>query len=251
MEETINIAIPLCLPVKERYSLPRCPGVYKIVNPNGEVYIGGTTNVFKRYGQYSGDSFKGQPRLLSSFQKYGKANHIFSLIEECPKEKLREIERKWSLAYNVIADGLNYDITGDGAQKLIRHPDVLRRIGLGHKGKPIHPNCQKAIIKAVKGKKQSPEHIEKRKMFGEKNPMFGKTGYWKGKHIPKYVIDKLRESRRRFGSKNSHARKVINIETGEIYGCVKDILPLVGLKYRTLLAQLQGRNKNSTKFKYL
>lgn len=29
---------------------------------------------------------------------------------------------------------------------------------------------------ATKGKKQSPEHIHKRKMFGEKNPMYGKSG---------------------------------------------------------------------------
>ena len=29
---------------------------------------------------------------------------------------------------------------------------------------------------ATKGKKQSPEHIEKRKMFGENNSMYGKTG---------------------------------------------------------------------------
>ena len=241
-----------CEPVKDRQDIPRGCAVYKIENPIGEIYVGGSTNAFKRYGQYSGNSFKGQPKLFASFEKYGKEKHTFEVIEECEKSDLHKRERYWSLFYDVIEKGLNLDITGDGENPVIRDKDVLRRIGDGHRGKPPHPNALAAFLKMITGKKQSPEHIEKRKMWGEKNPMYGKPGYWKGKKIPEHVKEKLREANKdKFLGKNNNAKKVIDITTGEIYDCAKRVALMLGIKYKTFLAQLQGRNKNKTNFRYL
>ena len=239
----------LCEPLFERCFLRREPAVYKIINPLGEVYIGGTKNVFKRYGQYSGDSFKGQPKLLKSFDIHVKCNHIFEVIEYCTEEDLHSRERYWSLHFDVISKGLNLEVTGDNNHRMIVSDDVRQRIGLGHKGKPMHPNTREALILSVKGKKQTADHLEKRKMFGVKNPMYGKTGYWKWKKIPEHVRQALLNVNRSL-EHNGRAKKVINIKTGEIFPCAKAVLP-EGMKYSTFKSQLQGRNPNNTDFRYL
>lgn len=242
--------IALCEPIQNRSSILRKPAIYKITNPLGEIYIGGSSNVFNRYGQYSSNSFNGQRKLLNSFLQYGKSSHIFEVIEYCEKEELHRKERYWSLHYDVIEKGLNLDITGDEEHKLTRSSEVKKKIGDSHRGKPIHPNTIKAIIASVKGKKQSKEHIEKRKMFGEKNPMYGKTGFWKGKSMLPHVKLALSKVDRSLG-KNGRAKKVIDITNGKIYDSAKELLPIVGMKYSAFRAQLQGRNKNVTNFRYL
>lgn len=74
---------------------------------------------------------------------------------------------------------------------------------------------------ATKGKKQKPEHIEKRKMLGEKNPMFGKTGELN----PMY--GKKGELSPHFGKKHSE-------ET-----CRKKRMSLIGRSYE----ELHGKEK--------
>jgi hypothetical protein len=52
------------------------------------------------------------------------------------------------------------------------------------------------------------------------------------------------------GKNNPSARKLINIETGEIFDTIKEVLPLVNLKRTTFQAMLSNANPNKTKFKY-
>lgn len=254
MKELIEIqsklkAHYLCEPPDKRSFLLPKPAIYKITNPKGQSYIGATSNASKRYGQYSGMSFKGQRKLSESFTTYGKGCHTFEIVEYCDKEKLPERERYWTIEYDSVENGLNLDVPRDENHKLIRSKETLEMIGRANKGKILPQHVKDAIIRAVKGKKQSQEHINKRKLFGEKNPMFGKEGYWKGKKIPEHVRQSLLSVDRTFG-KNGRAKKVINVITGEIFDSAKRALP-EGMKYSTFKAQLQGKNPNTTSFKYL
>jgi hypothetical protein len=52
------------------------------------------------------------------------------------------------------------------------------------------------------------------------------------------------------GGKNPSARKVINTETNYVYGTVSDAANDFGLKRTTLIAMLNGQNKNKTTLKY-
>ena len=52
------------------------------------------------------------------------------------------------------------------------------------------------------------------------------------------------------GVNNPAARKIINIETGEIFGTIKEVLLLLDLKRSTFQAMLNNQNPNKTKFKY-
>lgn len=92
-------------------------GIYKITNPEGEIYIGKSINIFKRWEHYKGFHHKTQPLLFNSFKKYGWVNHKFEILEECSKSLLTERERYYIKLYNVVEEGLNYDLTGKTGPK--------------------------------------------------------------------------------------------------------------------------------------
>lgn len=52
------------------------------------------------------------------------------------------------------------------------------------------------------------------------------------------------------GGKNPSAKKVIHIETGVIYDCIKDASIALKIKHYTLYNSLSGRLVNKTKLKY-
>lgn len=98
---------------------------------------------------------------------------------------------------------------------------------------------------SMKGKKQTQEHINKRKLMGENNPAYGKA-YFKGhKHTDKTkeILSKQRKGKGLLGD-NPNSKKVIDNETGIIYDSAKEVSNKFGIKYKTLIARLQGRNKS-------
>ena len=70
-----------------------------------------------------------------------------------------------------------------------------------------------------------------------------------GKKSAKETIVKL--SSINSGHRNSMARKVINLETSEIYKCAKEAALLINVKENTFRQWLRGERKNKTNFKYL
>ncbi len=80
-------------------------------------------------------------------------------------------------------------------------------------------------------------------MSGNKNPNYQNP--WK--HT---IISKNKLSEKVKGKNNPNAKKVINIETGIIYGCVKEVADLFNIYYLTLINNLSGKSKNKTQFRY-
>ena len=93
-------------------------GIYKIVNPNGKLYIGQSTNVEKRWRTYKTLHCKGQIKLYNSLKKHGFENHKFEIIEECDVNMLDKREIYWGEYYDVLGEmGLNCRL-GNGKGKL-------------------------------------------------------------------------------------------------------------------------------------
>ena len=57
-------------------------------------------------------------------------------------------------------------------------------------------------------------------------------------------------SKSQVGIKNPSARKIINIETGEVFDTIKEVVEKIGIKRTTFQAMLNGQNPNKTKFIY-
>lgn len=223
-------------------------GVYAIINPVDQIYIGSTSSFTRRFYQYKGLYEKSQKKLYESFLKYGVDNHQFLIIEYCDTSIMRERERYWGEHFDSINDktGLN-DVLPYG----LYSNNIRRKIGDKHRGKKLSNEQKEALLNSIRGKKQSEEHIAKRKMFGEKNPAFGKA-YFKGRHHSKETKAKLSADRKGKGllGDNHNAKKVIDTETGRIYLSAKEVAIIFKINYSTIKSWLQGRNNNN-RFKYI
>ena len=87
-------------------------GIYKITNPEGQIYVGQSSNITKRFADYKGHHCKGQLMLYYSLKKYGWFYHTFEVIEECNDDQLNEQEQYWINYYNCVLNGLNQNIGG-------------------------------------------------------------------------------------------------------------------------------------------
>lgn len=69
-------------------------GVYMVVNPLNQVYIGASKNLKNRTKCYTSMNNPLCDRPISmSIKKYGKDAHTVTILEECPPRKLSETEK--------------------------------------------------------------------------------------------------------------------------------------------------------------
>lgn len=174
-------------------------GIYKIISPNGNIYIGQSSNIKKRFNSYKNLKCKLQFKLYNSFIKYGVENHKFEIICECEKIKLDYLEKFYIKKFNTFntKHGLNLKEGGNTSSLSEESKDKIR--------------------KANTGKKQSIETIEKRrlKMTGENHPMFGKkqSDEWKKKRVYNMKLSGVM-----FGKKHTEETKdkLRKINTGKV-----------------------------------
>lgn len=228
-------------------------GVYKITNPNNQIYIGSSKDIQRRFNQYKYLRENEQHKVRNSIIKYGYENHKFEVIEECKIEDVLIKERYYCLLYNVLDRvNLNLKIPKNGENSKCYSKEVLEKMSKIHKGKKLTDEHKNILISSIKGKKQTKEHINKRKMYGENNPAWGKS-YFKGKkHTEK---TKIHLSKKRIGlgllGENNNAKKVIDIITYKIYDSAKEVSIIYNINYSTLKAYLNNKLINKTNFKYL
>lgn len=86
-------------------------GIYYIQNQvNKKYYVGQSIDIFYRWGEHTRELNKnehGNDHLQASWNKYGKENFKFSIIEECKKEELDSRERYWVKHYDSFCNGYN------------------------------------------------------------------------------------------------------------------------------------------------
>ena len=87
-------------------------GIYKITRlKTGEIYIGKSTDVKKRWTEHCKTAFGvgsiAHSILHTTMKKDGIENFTFELLEEVPKDKLTEREKYWITFYDSKSYGLN------------------------------------------------------------------------------------------------------------------------------------------------
>ena len=186
-------------------------GIYKITSPSNRIYIGQSINIETRFSRYKSKDCKSQTILYNSFVKYGVENHKFEIITLCYEEQLNEFERDFQEAYNVIGkNGLNCMLT----KTTDKSGQVSESFRQKHIGKIITDEAKIKMRNAKLGGKLSKEH-------------------------------KLKLSLNNAGS-----RKVINIETGEIFKTILDAADENNMKRSTLTHKLLGTRTNNTNLRY-
>jgi group I intron endonuclease len=143
-------------------------GIYKIENiVNGKFYIGSAVHFSNR----KSDHFRRlklnihkNTHLQNSYNKYGKKNFVMTLIEKCEKEEL-------PLREQYYIDSLNPDYNictkVEGRWGLTHTKEVKNKISSSvkkyHQKVGHSEETKRKISKSLKGRKHSPETIEKRR----------------------------------------------------------------------------------------
>lgn len=183
-------------------------GIYGIFNEvNGKVYIGSTVNkrgFNARWGRHKkelNDNLHINIHLQRAWNKYGKDNFRFAILEECSEDSLIRQEQAWIDCYNSQDYRFGYNIRDAGSQghlseetknkirlKMLgrkfskeshdkmsksaignkkwlgKHhsKESIQKISTGNLGKKRSEETCRKIGLAKLGKRQSPEHIQKR-----------------------------------------------------------------------------------------
>ncbi len=181
-------------------------GIYKIINLiNGKIYIGKTFDSFSNRfcaHRHKLKYNKHENRYLqNSFNKYGKDNFSFEVIEVIDNlDFLAKREKYWIEYYNTYNRQYGYNITIINNDLSYIHPIETRiRISKSNKGKKHTEEAKLKMSLAHKGIKPS---VETRKKWSEQRK--GRKGYWTGKTMSEKHKNKLSEKRK--GEDNANAK---------------------------------------------
>lgn len=139
--------------------------IYKLISPNGKVYVGQTINKKQRKYHYNSKCFKKQIKLWNNVQKYNwNPGKTFEIIEEvlCGENKcyLNEREKYWIQHFDSFKNGLNSNEGGEGNIGYKVSKETKNKISNYHKNKPPMSDETKEKLRQVN--------------LGNKNPMYGK-----------------------------------------------------------------------------
>lgn len=214
-------------------------GIYKITNKiNGKTYVGQSIDIKRRFNEHRYISSESNESLKLAYKKYGRENFEFEVIEECSEEMLNERE-----IYYIKILKPKYNRTAGGTGCLNHRVDKKTRMILSQKAKQqwknmseeekqyrikhnlktpighyVSEETKEKLRQCNLGKKQSKETIEKRKQTFIKKKENG------------YVQTNA-----------SHRKKVICIETGEIFQSLKEAETKYNLT--SLCNHLKGKQK--------
>jgi len=92
----------------------RKSGIYTITNlVNGKIYVGYALSLTDRKSNHLTTLFKKTHKniyLQKAYNKYGRENFVFEILEECSKEFLTALEHYWCTILNTHNDKYGYNI---------------------------------------------------------------------------------------------------------------------------------------------
>ena len=231
-------------------------GIYKIVNLiNNKMYVGRASFIDKRKNEHF--------RLLKlnkhknsylqlSYNKYGKENFIFEVIEYCEKEKLISKEDYWCKKLNVNDPKIGYNlaITHDSIGFYKHSDETKKKMSNSSKGKKKSKEAVEKMRISLKGRKFSEDHIRKIKDWYSKNPHPMIKGHSQE--------SKKKMSNSRKGKISNNKRKIFSIFEGEIlyFNSITEASIYYKIGVTSICNNLKGKSKkvrlenNKIEFKY-
>lgn len=203
--------------------------IYKATNLiNNKVYIGQTHKTLEeRIKRHKNDYQRRDSYFYRAIRKYGWENFKWEVIDDSAitDEELNKLEKYYIKMYN------SFDNKDKGYNSTS---------GADHNYKLTEEECLKRSLR----------------VRGEKNPMYGKPGIWKGKHFSKehkqHLSEALKGRPAPWAKGKNHwcATAVINLNTGEIFDTLKQAAEAYSIDYNTISKMLKGQIKNTKGYKW-
>lgn len=198
--------------------------IYKITNNiNGKIYIGQTINTLE--WRIAGHKRTKNSLVGRAFIKHGFENFIAELIDKAETiEELNIKEYEWVKFYNCIVP-LGYNQCEGGGNTLGYHHKEESKLSMS---------------------------IKKKKMYlGEQNPFYGKThsdekkAEWSQQRKGRLLSE---EWKRKIGE--GGRKKVINLDTGEVFISIKAAAEKYNLKDTHITRVCKGKRKTTGGFRW-
>lgn len=179
-------------------------GIYKITSPSNKIYIGQSTDIYKRWNDYYKIDCLSQIKLYNSLKKHSPENHKFEIIEECNESLLLERETYWKEYYKVLEiPSLCCRMDGKGGRLGEETKQKISKAKKGHecyKNPKWKENISLSMIGKNKGKIRSNEFKENlsnyRKQFKHTQETKDKISeYHKGRKMSDESKQKISESK--------------------------------------------------------
>lgn len=137
-------------------------GIYGLKNQiTGEWYIGQSKNILDRWKAYKRLKCKNQTRLYRAINKYGYDAFEKIILEECGASMLNQKEAYWIKHYNSMKNG--YNLT-EGGDHTTLSEETRKKIGQKSKGRKHSPETIEKIKRARANQcstPMDPAHLEK------------------------------------------------------------------------------------------
>lgn len=140
-------------------------GIYKILNPNGLIYIGQSTNIDNRLLNYKTDNKTYNSPIRQSMRRHGFNNHVFEILHECEISMLDQMEKYYINLYDSFNNGLNF--TSGGKKGYIGSVETYKKVSQSLLGKK---RPEYVINKIKETKRNNPVVVsnETRKLMSKK-----------------------------------------------------------------------------------
>ena len=151
-------------------------GIYCIENIiNNKKYIGQSVDVDGRWSKHQSSLNKGDhdnDYLQKSWNKYGKENFKFYILEYCKKDELDEKENYYIDLYNTLNRDCGYNLKSGGQATNQLSEEIRNKIS--ESNKKAYENSDLRKIRSIDALNQWADPEIRAKITGENNGMYGK-----------------------------------------------------------------------------
>ena len=136
-------------------------GIYKIINKiNNKIYIGQSTNIYKRFNSHKCEIKKGiNHPLYNPVRKYNIDNFEFIVLEEVTNVLLLDQrEQYWMDHYKSYDKNFGYNLYSVAGKSCVGYKHTIKtkkRMSKARKGKKLSPETRKNMSISRKGRKVS------------------------------------------------------------------------------------------------
>lgn len=184
-------------------------GIYCIENRvNSKKYIGQSNDIYARWYNHKyclNNNRHENNHLQNAWNKYGEDNFDFKILELCGEDIIDEKEQYYISKFSTTIRENGYNLDSGGNQNKRHSEETKQKISKAHIGKFVSDETRKRIS------------------IGRTGVMKGKDHPFYGRKLPKEHVELLRKyAKSRNGDKCYQARKVICINTQEIFTTIKE-----------------------------
>lgn len=204
--------------------------IYKITNKiNGKVYIGQTVYSLRKRWATHCSKHSNCPAIHAAIEKYGKENFTVEQIDiACDLDELTKKEQYWIEYYDCISPK-GYNLKGGGNHPILSE-ETKRKIGDANRGRKLSEEFKERLSLSLKTYYGN----------GGKHSMYGKKHKLESRK-------KMSDSKKGvyLGGGAYNAKRVMCVETGEIFECITAVERATGICSKNVNAVVVGKRNRA------